>query len=131
MKYLLLNDIPCKKLDEALYALAAPEQEHETKAHAGGVVHPDTGQEALKLPESTSLLLQPHADIDAFASLIENAIGTDAAQETVDLYEQHVGERVRVEDMLTAGPNLEDALAGQIRTRSEMEANGWFPEPTT
>ncbi|MCS3667410.1 hypothetical protein GGP77_001639 [Salinibacter ruber] len=130
MKYLLLNDISREKLDEALYALAAPEQGHETQAHVGGAVHPDTGQEALRLPDSTSLLLQPHADIGAFADLIEGALGPDAAQETVDLYEQHVGERVRVEDMLTAGPNLEDALAGQIRTRSEMEADGWFPEPT-
>jgi hypothetical protein len=130
MKYLPLNDISCTTLDEALYALAAPEQKHETKAHASGVVHPDTGQEALKLPESTTLLLQPHADIQGFADLIESAVGPDAAQEAVDLYEQHTGERVRVEDMLTAGPALEDALAGQIRTRSEMEADGWFPEPT-
>lgn len=126
MSYLTLNTADADTLRQELYLLMRPEhvrEERDTIYHVGKVTHPDTGQEAIELPADITIRLHEEADIDAFCALVEGWVDATAAEEVRQNYDANVGEHVLVRDFLPS------AISDQVRTQSEMEAEGWFPEP--
>lgn len=147
MKYLPLTTAPHDLLSGLFYSLTRPwhvRSEGDTRYHSGKVTHPDTGQVALALPQDTSLLLHAEATteadppqylveaglpdeatspIAALTGLVQQWEGADAAQEVQDHYDAHVGEQVLVVNLLPS------TVTSRVRTRDEMDASGWFPEP--
>jgi len=149
MMYLPLDSAQLDLLDALCYGIARPWHTRDTKDtgyHAGGVIHPDTGQEALKLPaaDEAQLLMHPEADVVAqvpqyitehfteanlspLAALkrkIAQWYSQAAADEMEATWEANKGTRIRSADFLA------DSIVAEAKTRSEMEADGWFPEPT-
>ena len=127
MPYLLLNETTGPTLSAALWDLGRPpeirSEEDVTKYHSSWTEHPDTGQQALRLPESTSLLIHEQADVQSFYDLVGQWLGPDAAGEVQQVVEANdlAESRVMVQDVLPS------AVSDQVRTRDEMESDGWFP----
>jgi hypothetical protein len=129
MKYLVLSAADAITLDQAFQSLAQPNQSVETTRHLGHVEHPTRDQQALKLPSSVSLYVQPDADVSSFAALVADWLGDDAAAEVEAMLDSKRGEHVVVRDFIEASTDVKSAVDGQINTRGELEADGWFPEP--
>jgi hypothetical protein len=129
MQYLVLDTADAITLDRAFQSLAQPSQSVETTRHLGHVEHPERDKEALKLPSGVSLYVQPDADVVGFKQLVADWLNTDAAQEVETMLESKRGEHVIVRDFIEASTEVASAVDGQIKTRSELEADGWFPEP--
>jgi hypothetical protein len=130
MKYLVLDTADAITLDQAFQSLAQPSQDVETTRHLGHVEHPTEDQQALKLPSGVTLYVQPDADVSSFAALVADWLNADAAAEVEAMLESKRGEHVIVRDFIEASTEVASAVDGQIKTRSELEADGWFPEPT-
>jgi hypothetical protein len=130
MKYLVLSAADAITLDRAFQSLAQPSQSVETTRHLGHVEHPERDKEALKLPSGVSLYVQPDADVSSFAALVADWLGDDAAAEVEAMLESKRGEHVVVKDFIEASTDVKAAVDGQIKTRRELENDGWFPEPT-
>jgi hypothetical protein len=130
MQYLTLDTADAITLDRAFQSLAQPSQSVETTRHLGHVEHPERDKEALKLPSGVSLYVQPDADVASFAALVEDWLNADAAAEVEAMLDSKRGEHVVVKDFIEASTEVASAVDGQIKTRSELEADGWFPEPT-
>lgn len=129
MKYLVLDTTDAKTLDRAFQSLTQPSQSVETTRHLGHVEHPERDKEALKLPSGVTLYVQPDADVQGFKSLVADWLNDNAAQEVEAMLESKRGEHVVVRDFIQASTEVASAVDGQIKTRDELEADGWFPEP--
>jgi hypothetical protein len=130
MKYLVLSAADAITLDRAFQSLAQPSQSVETTRHLGHVEHPTRDEQALKLPSGVTLYVQPDADVANFKALVADWLGDPAADEVEAILDSKRGEHVVVKDFIEASTEVASAVDGQIKTRSELETDGWFPEPT-
>jgi len=129
MKYLVLTTADAITLDKAFQSLAQPSQDVETDRHLGHVEHPERDKEALKLPSGVSLYVQSDADVQAFKQLVADWLGDDAAAEVEAMLDSKRGEHVIVRDFIKASTDVKSAVDGQIKSRADLENDGWFPEP--
>jgi hypothetical protein len=107
-----------RSMSAALYALSAP-ADAQTQDAVRWIAHPETGDVALRLGDEGSYL-QPDADVSAFVGLLPITEGE--ASDLTDKLDAARGTHLRYVDMLP------DSLTDDIKTREQMDADGWFPE---
>ena len=134
---------PHRLLSSLLYGIAHPWHERAaedvTRFHSDGAVHPDTGEEALRFPLSTKLLMHEEADVegDVPAYLSQWVSGPisplqalkdqmaawysqSAADEVQIAWEGQKGTRIAAFDFLP------DTVVANARYEQQMLNGGWF-----
>jgi len=120
MTYLILStpsEDYARSMSAALYTLSAPAGA-QTQYAVGWVMHPTTGDVALRLGNEGSYL-QPDADVSAFVSLLP--ITPDEADALTATLDAARGTHLRYVDMLP------ESLTDGMRTQEQMDADGWWP----
>ena len=114
-----------KAVSHELWMLARPRgiSDNETSQfYCGTYAHPDGTQVAIGPLDGT----QPvHADADelSFGQLIGHAITVEEEDAIVAAIIEAQGGSIRILDLLEASPSL----SLNLRTRDELDADGWFP----
>lgn len=124
MHYIILSDAAkphAENISTALYKLSAPSPESTTKNYCPWCMHPDTDEVALCVPAREDLLVSADADLQEVVGLL----GVDIGQEFVD----SLAEAISEPGMYSTFEILPAPLVASVKTRSQMEALGWFPSP--
>jgi hypothetical protein len=131
-------------LSALLYAVARPWSDRnagDTRFHAGGTVHPDTGQEALALPTDTELYMHPEATtVGPVPAYLSDEITADEAapldvlmNKMKEWYDQSAADEIELAYLnqqggyITAADFLPDTIVADARLPRRMWADGWFP----
>ena len=123
MKYLILTTPTvehAEAMSAALWSLARPTSTGGTRYAVGHIAHPSGDAIALVLGDYTQRV-DPDADVDAFVAALP--IPEDEKDDVRALLNDARGSR------LTVAEFLPPSLAANLRTREELDADGWFPEP--
>jgi len=123
MKYLILTTPTvdhAKQMSAALWSLARPSSTGSTRYAVGHIVHPSGDAFALVLGDYTQRV-DPDADVDGFVAALP--IPESEKDDVRALLNGARGSR------LTVAEFLPPSLAANLRTREELDADGWFPEP--
>jgi len=143
MKYLVLDQGGvdyAKEVSAAMWSLTRPAGDNSTKYYVGWVEHAD-GRAALQVlgdtietededgnPAYLFTESQPvHKDCNAaaFSNVISAAV-TDAEAQSIEAgIEAAKGGRMSFLSVILSSPSL----SPRLKTREELEAGGWFPEP--
>jgi hypothetical protein len=108
-------------MSAALWALAVPTATGTTRYAVGWIIHPQSGDVALSIPDTYTQRVAPDADIAAFVSALPIP-----QQEQDEL--AAVLEAAR-DSTLTVAELLPPTLQANALTDAEADAQGWFPEP--
>jgi len=112
-----------KAWSRALYRLSRPDHVRDpadvTLYLCGWITHPD-GRVALDLGDADCPV---HAEADTAAFTRDLPVSASDRSKAKAGLDGRKGGRARVTDLLP------DGLKGNLRTREEMEADGWFPDP--
>ena len=128
MNYLILSTPTLEygwQLSAALWQLSSPanvqqSEGRETQYWSAPIEY--NGAVALPLPDSDEFI-HPEADLSNLLPFL--AAATDAEREGVAaLIASHAGERMSFAEALSAAPSFQS----QIRTRAQLEADGWFSD---
>ncbi len=126
MSYLILttpSEDYAAAVSEAMWLLARPSATGSTRYAVGWITHPTTGDVALTLGDYTQRV-DLDADVDAYVAGLP--IPQDEQDSVRDTLNAARGSRLTVDELMPP------ALAANLRTREEMDADGWFAEePTT
>ena len=130
MNYLILSQPDLDRawqLSAALWQLSSPAsvqatEGRETTHWSQPIAHPQTGAVALPLPDSAEFI-HPSADIAAIEPFLDETLTAPEKAAAIAFIDQARNSRLSFSQVLGATPSLQD----QIKTREQMEANGWFP----
>ena len=127
MSYLILStpsEDYAKAVSHELWMLARPRgiSDNETSQfYCGTFSHPDGTQVAIGPLDGT----QPvHADADelSFGQLIGHAVTEEEEDGIIAAITEAKGGSIRILDLIEASPSL----SPNLRTREQLEADGWF-----
>jgi len=85
------------------------------------ITHPTTGDTALSIDTEEVFPIKPDADASELVTLFEAAT-SEEQQNMADAVIAARGASAKVGDLL----GLSSAIVGNLKTRDEMEADGWF-----
>lgn len=102
-----------------MWGLAA-NKGHKTSHAVPVIEHPTDGRLALHIGDYEQALA-PDADVDPFCDALP--VPQDERDALQAALIDKRGSRIKIIDMLTHTPTL----AANLRTRAEMDADGWFP----
>ena len=130
MNYLILSqpsEAYAGAISRALWAISRPEQVRDdsdvSQLYTSWQVHPESGAVALFLPDESKPV---HAlgDIDTFCGLVGNPnVTIDGETLKTDAHLQTLrGGRVNPLNLIQS-----TAFAVALKTRDQLEAEGWFP----
>lgn len=142
MKYLILESgiAYARALSAAMWGVTRPSGDNSTKYYVGTLQHPD-GRAALQVlgeaietededgnPAYVFTESQPiHKDCDAsaFREVIKDSV-TEAEANAIEAgIEAAKGGRMSLLSVVLASPSL----SPRLKTKEELQADGWFPEP--
>jgi len=145
MKYFILKDKDVSKareLSERIWAMKHPNQpaDYVTKAYTSHISHKDgrvallvDGVEYESIVEgeavktySDAMLVDPSADTDALIDAVGDAVTAPERAGMKAKLDAAKGKTASLLQFATETPSLQP----QLKTREEMEADGWFPDPT-
>ena len=127
MNYLILtqpSEEYARAVSHELWMLARPRgiSDGETSQYFCGVITHADGRVAIGPLDGT----QPvHADADelSFGQLIGAAITEEEEDAIIAAITEAKGGSIRILDLIEASPSL----SSNLRTREQLEADGWFP----
>lgn len=132
MPYVIVKSEHIDGLNRGIMRLLRPShlrEENWTDFYCGKVTHPTTGETALDLPESETVPIHVEANGQELAAILEIFVADGAiTQGEADMIGGAVaasaGQNVRIADFIPP------SWAANVKTREELEADGWFPEET-
>ena len=124
--YLLLGQSGeeyAKALSAGLWKLSRPNADNETTSYYTGWITHDDGRVALHVPDDTQPI-NGGADIEAFMPLVtKEGIPAEELAQFSGVLSAHKGKRLSFLTILQASPTF----SADLRTREQLEADGWFP----
>lgn len=128
MSYLVLSqpsEAYAEAISAALWGISRPasvRSEKDSQFYTSWSVHPTSGSVALYVPDETQPV-HVDADIDELMGLIDQAVTMDEANAIRAIIEGRKGQRINFLEVLQASPSL----SPNLKTRDELDAQGWFP----
>lgn len=125
--YLVLSiasEVYAESISSALWSISIPpsiKSGHHTILYTSWVVHPLDASVALYVPDETQPV-HTDADIDSLMSVITAAITTDESNAIRTAIGSRKGSTISFLEILQASPSL----APNLKTREQMETDGWF-----
>jgi hypothetical protein len=113
-----------KAISSALWKLSRPDAgELDTKYYNGWIEHKDT-RVALEFPDGDTQPVHVDADSAAFVAVIAPVV-SEAEQNAIQgILDASRGSRINILQVLQNSPSL----TPNLKTREQMEADGWFSE---
>ena len=125
MSYLLLTQPKAESYSAALWGISRPpavRSEKDTQLYTSWITHPDTGAQALYVPDDTRPV-HVDADLQPLLDLMAPAITEAELTAITEAVEASRGGRISFKALVEASPSL----SANLRTREQLEAAGWFP----
>ena len=125
MSYLLLSQPKAEEYSAALWGISRPpsvRSERDTQLYTSWLTHPDTGAQALFVPDDTRPV-HVDADLQPLLDRMAPAITEDELTAITEAVEASRGGRISFKSLVEASPSL----SVNLRTKAQLEADGWFP----
>jgi len=131
-----LTEDECKKISRAMWLLSAPKSlyaESKTAYAVNWNKHPTRDEYALVMP--SDYVIEPHPKTKADIQKVTDDEGIKAELQ-VAIYSKSVKTKEQAETalidaidskLLTVGKITEQFDPAQVKTKAEMDADGWFP----
>jgi hypothetical protein len=132
MPYVLTAPQHAEQLSRSIMRLLRPAHlrgEGWTDLYCSVLTHPTSGQTALALPDEEMVPIHAESDGAELAALLsvfvaDGALTQPEADGIAAAVHANAGQLVRVADFIPA------SWAAYVLTHEQMDAAGWFPEPS-
>ena len=131
MKYLVLtkNSLQyAKDISESIWQARYPDEERKggeaTRYYCSYVYHPKNGQVAIAFPDEP-LKVHPRRKLQPLVDVIKAPLPAEHQQAIQDHFD-NLFPRAEDDEPLTIDIALPSLYSANLKTRSEMEALGWF-----